>query len=60
LRTGRIRIKTLKKFLALYNLARDKGRSLTAQEIVEEINCCKSHAYNYLRALDKLLLLMIS
>jgi len=54
LRDGKIRVKTLVKFLSLFNLARDKGEALTVQEIMEEIHCCKGHAYNYLRALKKL------
>ena len=54
LRTGKIRIKTLNKFLALFNLARDKGRILTVQEVMEANQCCKGNAYNYLRALKKL------
>jgi hypothetical protein len=55
LKNGKIRIKTLVKFLSLVNLSRDRNRLLTVEEIVEEIHCCKGHAYNYLRALDKLL-----
>lgn len=53
---GKIRVKTLNKFLALCNLVRDKQRPLTVEEVVEEIHCCRGHAYNYLRALDKLFL----
>ena len=55
MKNGKIRIKTLVKFLSLVNLSRDRNRLLTVEEIVEEIHCCKGHAYNYLRALDKLL-----
>jgi GR25 family glycosyltransferase involved in LPS biosynthesis len=58
--SGEIRIKTLKKFLNLVDAARDRKRSLEAQEISEEIGCCKSHAYNYKRALDLLLESMIA
>jgi hypothetical protein len=60
LTTGKIRIKSLSKFLNLVNKARDKGRILTIQEIMEEIHCCRGHAYNYLRALKKLLSSMIA
>lgn len=55
MRVGKIRIKTLNKFLTLFNLARDKGRMLTIKEVMEINQCCKSNAYNYLRALKKLL-----
>lgn len=55
MREGKIRVKSLLKFLALFNLARDRNRLLTVEEIVEEIHCCKGHAYNYLRVLRKLL-----
>jgi hypothetical protein len=51
---GKIRVKSLNKFLALYNLRRDKGSALTVEEVMNEIHCCRGHAYNYLRALDKL------
>jgi hypothetical protein len=54
MREGKIRVKSLLKFLALFNLARDRNRLLTVEEIVEEIQCCKGHAYNYLRALKRL------
>jgi hypothetical protein len=57
--TGEIRIRTLKKFLTIYGIARDRNRSLTVQEIAETIHCCKGHAYNYQRALDKLLSTML-
>jgi len=60
LRNGKVRIKTLNKLLVLYNLRRDRNRPLTVQEIVEEIHCCKGHAYNYLRALEKLFSAMIA
>jgi hypothetical protein len=52
LKDGKIRIKTLVKFLSLVNLTRDRNRLLTVEEIVEEIHCCKGHAYNYRRALE--------
>jgi hypothetical protein len=52
--TGKIRIKTLVKFFALYNLARDRNRRLTYREVMQEIHCCKSNAYNYINALDLL------
>jgi hypothetical protein len=55
MREGKIRVKSLLKFLSLFNLARDKGEALTVEEVMEEIYCCKGHAYNYLRALKKLL-----
>lgn len=55
MRPGRIRVKTLVKFLTLYSLVRDRRRNLTVNEVVASIHCCKGHAYNYLRALDKLL-----
>jgi len=51
---GKIRVNTLKKFLELYNIRREKNEPLTAIEIAEAIGCCKSHAYNYRRALEKL------
>jgi hypothetical protein len=53
--TGKIGIKTLVKFLNLVNLTRDRNRLLNAEEVATEIHCCKSHAYNYVRALKKLL-----
>ena len=60
MKNGKIRIKTLNKFLNLFNLARDKNRILTVEEVMEAIGCCKSHAYNYLRALDRFLSSMIA
>ena len=60
MRDGKIRVKTLLKFLAVFNSARDRNRILTVEEIMEEIHCCKSHAYNYLKALDKLLSSLIA
>ena len=60
LKEGKIRVKTLLKFLTVFNSARDKNRILTVEEIMEEIHCCKSNAYNYLRALDKLLSSLIA
>lgn len=58
--TGKIRIKTLVKFLNLVNLTRDRNRLLNAEEVATEIHCCKSHAYNYVRALKKLLYTIIA
>jgi len=52
---GKIRIKTLVKFLKLSTLAKERNRLLTIDEIIQEIHCCRSHAYNYRRALEKLL-----
>lgn len=54
LRVGKIRIKTLVKLLRLYCLAIDRNRLLTVDEILQEIHCCRGHAYNYYRALKKL------
>lgn len=51
---GKIRIKTLVKFLNLCYLILEQVRLPTIQEIVNENNCCKGHAYNYLRALKYL------
>ena len=51
---GKIRIKTLVKFLKLYVLAQEKNRMLTVDEIIQEIKCCRSNAYNYHRALEQL------
>jgi hypothetical protein len=48
---GIIRIKTLNKFLGLCALCMDDNRILTVDEIMNEIHCCRSHAYNYRRAL---------
>jgi hypothetical protein len=55
--TGVIRTKTLVKLLKLYNLTRDRNRRLTYREVMQEIDCCKSNAYNYLYTIDKLLAL---
>lgn len=55
MRNGQIRIKTLNKFLKLHSLAIERNRMLTIDEIIQEIHCCRSHAYNYRRALEKLL-----
>jgi hypothetical protein len=49
-----IRIKTLVKFITLCELATDGNRILTADEIMGTIHCCRSHAYNYRRALRQL------
>jgi hypothetical protein len=48
---GKIRIKTLIKFLTLCGSTMERRRLLTLDEIVEEIHCSKGHAYNYQRAL---------
>jgi len=55
LRNGKIRIKTLTKLLRLYNIARGLNRPLTIREAVEELQGSRSNAYNYLRALDRIL-----
>jgi DNA-binding IclR family transcriptional regulator len=57
---GKIRVNTLKKFLELFNLRREKNRPLTVAEISQAIGCCKSHAYNYSRALEKLFSALLS
>jgi hypothetical protein len=49
---GKIRIKTLVKLLCLYSLAIDRNRLLTIDEIIQEIQCCRSNAYNYRKALE--------
>jgi hypothetical protein len=51
---GRIRIKTLVKFLKLCDLTKERNRLLEICEVIQEIHCCESHAYNYQRALKKL------
>jgi hypothetical protein len=56
---GKIRVNTLKKFLVLYNLRRDRNRPLRVEEISEAIGCCKSHAYNYSRALETLFSMLL-
>ena len=48
---GKIRIKTLVKFLRLCALTLQECRLPTVYEIMEYNSCCKSNAYNYLRAL---------
>lgn len=60
MRNGKIRIKTLVKFLRLCTIARDRNRPLVVQEVMLELNCCKSNAYNYVRALDKLFSSMLA
>jgi hypothetical protein len=52
---GKIRIKTLIKFLNLDILTRERNRPLTVDEIMEHIHCSRGHAYNYQRALGILL-----
>jgi hypothetical protein len=51
---GIIRIKTLNKFLSLCALCMDGNRILTIDEIMQEIHCCRGHAYNYRRALAQM------
>lgn len=51
---GKIRIKTLVKFLRLHVLAQERNRMLTVDEVIQEIHCCRSNAYNYHRALEQL------
>lgn len=55
-----IRIKTLAKLLRLYNLTRDRNRRLTYKEVMQEIGCCSSNAYNYLYTIDRLLALVLA
>jgi predicted transcriptional regulator len=57
---GKIKLKTVNKFLELHASELDKGRPLTVKEVSEIINCSKGHAYNYLRALRKLASSMIA
>lgn len=58
--TGRIRIRALSRLLRLYNLTRDRNRRLTYREVMQEIGCCRSNAYNYLYTIDKLLASMLA
>jgi hypothetical protein len=51
---GIVRIKTLNKFLRLCALSVDRNRILTIDEIVQEIHCCRSNAYNYRTALRQM------
>ncbi len=53
--TGKIRIKTLEKFVTLFNMSRDQGRLLSVEEIMATLGYCKGHSYNYQRALKKTL-----
>jgi hypothetical protein len=52
LRNGKIRIKTIVKFLRLCFLAIERNRLLTIDEVIQEIYCCRSNAYNYRKALE--------
>jgi hypothetical protein len=47
---GKIRIRTLIKLLYLCEFTLRHNRLPTINEVMQEINCSKSHAYNYLRA----------
>jgi hypothetical protein len=58
--TGKIWIATLNKFLELCSLAIEEDRILSVIEIALNIECSKSNAYNYSRALKKLLSLINS
>jgi hypothetical protein len=51
---GKIRIKTLVQFLRLCGLVFQRNRFLTIDEIIQDVPCCRSHAYNYRRALETL------
>ena len=51
---GRIRIKTVAKFLGLCALSLERNRLLTVNEIIQETHHCRSHAYNYYNALRRL------
>jgi hypothetical protein len=51
---GKIRIKTLVKFLGLCDLTIERNRILGVDEVIQEIHCCRSNAYNYYRALKVL------
>jgi hypothetical protein len=48
---GKIRVKALIKFLNLCISTMERNRPLTLDEIIQEIHSCRSHAYNYRRAL---------
>ena len=50
-----VRIKSVAKFLRLYALSRERNRMLVIDEIIQEIHCCRSHAYNYRTALKQIL-----
>ena len=50
-RVGKIRINTLVNFLGLCHLTLQEYRLPTIHEIMQRNSCCKSNAYNYLRAL---------
>ena len=51
---GKIRIKTIVKFLDLCDLSIENNRILTVDEVIQAIDCCRSHAYNYYIALKRL------
>jgi len=51
---SKVRIKTLEKFLTLCDIAKERNRMLHVDEIIQEINCSRRHAYNYLQALKVL------
>jgi hypothetical protein len=54
LRKGKIGIKTLIKFVNLCNLTMNEARVPTLEEVMENNNCSKGHAYHYIRALKYL------
>ncbi len=51
---GMVRIRTLVKFVNLCLFTQRRLRYPTVEEIMQRNNCCKSNAYNYLRALEHL------
>jgi hypothetical protein len=48
----KIRIKVLVKILTLYYISVMSNHKITIEEIMAELNCSRSNAYNYLRAVE--------
>jgi len=51
---GLVRIRSVVKFVNLCVFTNNEGRLPTIREIMDRNECCKSNAYNYLRALKHL------
>jgi hypothetical protein len=49
------RVKTLNKLLAIYELALQRRRYLTVTEIANYLRFSRAHAYNYHKALMRIL-----
>jgi hypothetical protein len=52
---AKVRHKTVLRFFRIYALAKERNRRLTYKEVMQELHCSRSCAYNYLSEINILL-----